>query len=198
MTDPPVKERVALFGGTFDPPHLGHLEMARCARKECALDRVILIPCRQSPHKSRQTRASGDDRISMLECCFDDQPWAEISRIELDRPDPSFSWQTVASIADQNPHAELFWILGQDQWQVIDTWARADQLRRELTFIVFSRQGAAGTPRDGFRACFIDLHHPAAATDIRRHLASDDSPSASKHLHPAVSTYIQRHGLYRP
>jgi nicotinate-nucleotide adenylyltransferase len=198
MTDLPVKERIGLFGGSFDPPHLGHLEIARRAREECSLDRVILIPCRQSPHKSSQTLASGEDRLAMLKLCFNDLPWSEVSSIELDRPDPSFSWQTVASLAKAHPEAELFWILGHDQWKVIDTWSRPDELRRQLTFIVLARHGDAGDPREGFRAHFIDFHHPAVATDIRHHLASGDFTPASEQLHPAVVAYIQSQGLYLP
>jgi nicotinate-nucleotide adenylyltransferase len=198
MTDLPVKERIALFGGTFDPPHLGHLEMALSAREHCALDRVILIPCRQSPHKSTQTSAAGEDRLAMLQRCFRDLPWAEVSPVELNRPDPSFSWQTVDSFAHTHPKAQLFWILGQDQWQLIDTWARPDDLRRQLTFIVFSRDGSPGQPKDGYQAQFIDFHHPAAATNVRHQIAAGRSDSISHHLHPDVATYIRQNGLYQP
>ncbi|MEM7145167.1 MAG: nicotinate (nicotinamide) nucleotide adenylyltransferase [Verrucomicrobiota bacterium] len=198
MTAPIAKARIALFGGTFDPPHLGHLEMAKRAREIAALDEVIFIPCRQSPHKSARPTAEDHHRLAMLERATHDLPWATVSKIELDRPDPSYSWQTAETFSLSNPEADLFWILGHDQWQSIDSWAEPDKLRSLLTFIVCAREHRQGDPRDGFRARFVDFHHPASASTIRERLAAGDPSSATALLPSEVAAYIADQGLYQP
>ncbi len=189
------KERLALFGGTFDPPHLGHLHIAEEARAQCSLGRVIFVPCRISPHKKEIASASAEHRCEMLRLCLEDKPWAEISRLELDRPEPSYSWQTAAHFAAEFPDADLCWILGQDQWAVLDSWARPEILRKLLTFIVFPRDGDRPEPRTGYRSEILANTHPASATEIRRALAAGAHEDSL--LHPAVDAYITEHGLYQ-
>ena len=194
MVDTPTN--IALFGGTFDPPHLGHLDIAREAATRCALDRVIFIPCRQSPHKMDRSPVSSDDRIEMLRRCTSGEPWAEISRVEIDRDGPSYSWKTAEHFASLNPDARLHWILGEDQWSKLETWSRPERLRNLLTFIVFPRNGRDPAPRKGYRHHTLDLVHPASATEIRARLQSGARNDCS--LHPSVSEYIRNHHLYEP
>lgn len=170
--------------------------MASRARDECRLDEVIFIPCRLSPHKSGLPQATGEQRLAMLKKASHESPWTKVSRLELDRPLPSYSWQTAEAFSQSYPKANLYWILGQDQWQNIDSWAKPDILKTLLTFIVFARKNHPGQPREGYRANFINFHHPAAASDIRQSLVSGDVSPLSLPLHPAVASYIRTHALY--
>ena len=111
--------RVALFGGTFDPVHKGHLAIAERAREEMNLDRVIFIPCRQSPHKEGRALANEDERIQMLELSLANQPWALVSEIEMQLPPPSYSWITAEAMSELYPRSRLFWLMGSDQWSTI-------------------------------------------------------------------------------
>lgn len=188
-------KRVAIFGGTFDPIHLGHLEMAQVAREKSELDRVIFMPCLQSPFKGRAA-ASGRQRHEMIKLAlagkgFDD--WAEVSDFEISQPGPSFSWKTVEHFRELagSEGTRLNWILGTDQWDQIDRWARADYLRDALHFIVFTRCGSGIRERDGYHYQAIEFSHPASATRIR-----EEVEKCSKWLPGSVYQYIREQDLY--
>ena len=131
--------RIALFGGTFDPVHCGHLRVARNALEALNLDRIIFIPWRQSPHKEDGTLASEDDRLEMLHLALEDHPWAVVSEIEMLLPPPSYSWVTAEAMKEVYPEARLFWLMGSDQWSVIQSWARPDHPAALVELIVHHR-----------------------------------------------------------
>jgi nicotinate-nucleotide adenylyltransferase len=184
--------RVALFGGTFDPVHLGHLAVAEAARKALKLDHVMFIPCRQSPHKEHGTLASEEDRLEMLELAMAEFPWATVSEIEMLLPPPSYSWITAEAMREVYPESRLFWLMGSDQWSVIQSWNRPDHLADLVEFIVHDR-GGKSEPQPGFRAHTIKGAHPASASEIRSHAPN------SLHSHwlaPKVERFIRLQGLY--
>ena len=180
--------KTALFGGTFDPVHAGHLAIAAAAVEACQLDRVIFVPCYQSPHKQGKLATDGAHRLAMLELATAEFPWAEVSTYELDREKPSYSWQTAEHFSNESE--ELHWILGADQWVALDRWSEPKTLARLLHFIVFPRDNLQLEPREGFRATFLDTRHPASATEIR------DNHGTSKDLMHEVVAYIAEQGLY--
>ncbi len=186
--------KIALFGGSFDPIHLGHIEIARAAQAACDLDRVVFLPCWQSPHKSEATIASAAQRLEMLELATRDLPWAEVSKWELERDRPSYSWMTAEHFAQAHPRAELFWILGTDQWRTLERWAEPEKLAELLTFVVFPR-GEDPVANEFFRHFPIDVRHPASSTEIRHRLATGLDVSAM--LAPEVADYIAAEKLYQ-
>lgn len=181
--------KLALFGGTFDPIHRGHTALAECAWREARLDRVLFVPARRSPLKSGQPCAGAPQRCAMIELAIQDFPWAGLWKGELERPAPSYSWQTAAFFRNTLPGAELFWILGADQWNTLPHWSRPDFLSRALTFLVF-RRGEEARDFPGFRRLDLPLVHPASSTAVRQGDAT--------HLDPRVARYIRDHGLYAP
>lgn len=185
--------RIALFGGSFDPIHLGHLEIARRAQHALDLDEVRFLPCRRSPHKPGAPLASDADRARMIELAIAAEPWARLDRRELDAPPPSYSDLTVRAMRATFPAARLFWIVGHDQWQALPRWRNPDYLARELEFIVFSRDGTPG-PRAGWTMHPVDGTHPASSSEIRRRLAA--GLEVSDWLPPAVLGYLLAHRLY--
>jgi nicotinate-nucleotide adenylyltransferase len=189
-------ERIALFGGSFDPPHLAHLAMAQAAVEQCGLSRVVFIPCQESPLKDRRPGASGLQRLGMLRLTTAGRAWAEVSDWELFRPGPSYSWQTVEHFAEQHPGAELHWLMGADQWAAIERWARPDFLRECLAFIVFARDGEKPKARQGWRAHFLTGEWRGSSTEARALLAA--GKSAAHLLPPAVEEYAVRERLYSP
>ncbi len=156
------------------------------------LDRVVFIPCRQSPHKEERALASDDQRIAMLELALADEPWALISEIEMHLPPPSYSWVTAEAMSEIYPSSRLFWIMGSDQWTVIQTWARPSHLANLVEFIIHKRDDEILT-QPGFRSHFVQGSHPASAAEIRREAATC---LTSKWLHPDVESYIHNHTLY--
>lgn len=185
---------IGLFGGSFDPVHVGHLAMAAAARDAFQLDQVRFIPCRISPHKQERPPTASEMRCQMLRLASQKHPWAVVDDIEVQREGPSYSWQTAESMRQQFPDARLYWIMGFDQWQALDRWQHPERLAECVEFIVFCR-GHMPAPRDGFRMHAMDAIHSASASAIREALAT----GAHGHpwLEPEVAEWIAQHRLYR-
>jgi nicotinate-nucleotide adenylyltransferase len=185
--------KIALFGGTFDPIHLGHLHLASLAKDALALDEVRFLPCRISPHKTGGSPASGEDRCEMLRLAAAGLPWAVVDDFELHQPAPSFSWQTAEAMAARFPGSRLFWIMGGDQWEALPRWSHPERLAADVEFIVLARGEAVG-PREGYRLHVVRGEHPASATDIRRSISEGNSTHAW--LPSSVARYIAEKRLY--
>lgn len=193
---PSTPGKTALFGGSFDPPHLGHLEVADAARQRCALDRVIFLPCSRSPHKEQETGATGVQRVEMLRLLTEGLGWAEVSDFEVSRPAPSYSWITVDYFTERlGKLAEIYWILGADQWAKISAWRNSDQLAQKLHFIVSTRGDGGVMRRQGFRSTPVSVSHPASSTALRAAFAGGE-PLPQGWLPESIQAYIQSHQLY--
>ena len=187
--------RLGIYGGTFDPVHLGHLLLARDALEKLKLDAVLFVPCGQSPLKALRPRANDRQRVAMLHLALKSNPHFWLTRCEVDRPAPSYSYETALEIREAFPRAELFWLIGADQLDKLDHWHRPDDLRRLVTFVLLPRgssapkalpKGVLGLPQPRQ----IDI----SATEIRQRVKSR---LPIDHLVPAsVAAYIRRHGLY--
>jgi nicotinate-nucleotide adenylyltransferase len=190
-------KRVALFGGTFDPVHRAHVFIAERAVAQCELDEVVFLPCGQSPHKLDQVASAPEHRLAMLRLATEGLPWARVSDWELQREGPSYSWQTVHHWRGEElgPEDALFWILGADQWQALEQWARVAWLAEQVTFIVFPRSGVEPEPRDSIRARFLADAMEVSSTEIRTRCGRGESINAE--VGAAVAAYVEREGLYR-
>jgi nicotinate-nucleotide adenylyltransferase len=196
--------RVGLFGGTFDPPHLGHLAVARAVRDRFGLDRVLLAPAGVQPLKPGGAHASFADRLRMVELLCEGCAGIEASAIDAPRPDgsPNFTIDTLQRLRAELPGAEIFVIVGADAFLGIREWKCPDELLRER-WIVVSRPGFDVSALDslgltpGQRAqveTLGDFANPASATEIRDRLGDDE---AGGELVPAkVLEYIKTHHLY--
>ncbi len=183
---------IGIFGGTFDPVHLGHLRLATMAREALALDEVRFLPCLISPHKPGSAPTSGSDRCEMLRLATAGTDWAVLDDRELKLDGPSYSYQTAETLAVEFPGARLFWIMGSDQWDALPRWRHPERLAACVDFIVLAR-GENPLPRDGFRLHAVTGEHPASATEIRKAISVGTPP---KWLHPAVALFITRRRLY--
>jgi nicotinate-nucleotide adenylyltransferase len=190
-----AEKRIALFGGSFDPPHTGHLAIAQDAVEKCGLNQVIFIPCRESPLKGKLPGAPADQRLEMLRLAVAGLPWAQVSDWELLQPGPSYSWQTVEHFAAEYPGARLYWLMGFDQWADIERWARPEFLREHITLIVFPRDGLPPVARKGWQTVFLPGEYEGSSTEVRRLIAAGES--ADRMLLPAVQDYILKAGLYK-
>lgn len=193
------EQRIALFGGTFDPVHAGHLEVAANAVEALALDRVIFLPCRQSPHKSAAAGAGEAQRLEMLQLATRHLPWAEVSDWEYHQPIPSFSWRTAECFQELLPGAKLYWLMGWDQWVVLPTWNRFSHLARLVQFIVHARE-AEGLPAEvvhpGARAEFVAGDHPASSSAIRK-LLGEGKAVPEGWLPSEVASFLEMNRPYR-
>jgi nicotinate-nucleotide adenylyltransferase len=117
-----LRERVGLFGGTFDPPHLGHLILASEAQSQLELTRLLWTVTPDPPHKQDQEITSLEHRLAMVTLAIEDNPAFEISTVELDRPGPHYTVDTLKLLAEQNPGAEIVPIIGGDSLNDLPTW----------------------------------------------------------------------------
>jgi len=191
MPDP---AKIALFGGTFDPVHLGHMHLASLARDALALDEVRFIPCWISPHKSNAPHASGTERLEMLRLATSELPWAVADPCELHHEGPSFSFETARQSATAMPGARLFWIMGGDQWASLPHWRHPEILASLVEFIVLARGGDRPEPRPGHVLHVVRGEHPASATAIRGAIHAGAPP---RWLDPQVAAFIARRRLYQ-
>ena len=146
MTDANLQS-IAVFGGSFDPVHNGHVMIARSALAELELDRLIVMPAAQSPFKPDQTLAPAAARMEMLRAAFSGEPEIEISSWELDRGGVSYSIETLRALAAEHPEAQLFYLIGADHVATLPQWREADALAAAATFVVVPRPGA---PEEAF------------------------------------------------
>lgn len=198
VREPERQQRIALFGGTFDPVHEGHLEVAENAVTSLGLDRVIFLPCRQSPHKSKAAGASEEERLEMLRLVTNGLPWAEVSDWEYHQPLPSYSWRAAEVFLQKYPHAQLYWLMGWDQWEVLPTWNRFEYLASLVAFIVHARDGVQGEflQHPEAEVEFVSGNHPASSSEIRTAMgAGDVIPSGW--LSPGVAEFITDRALYQ-
>jgi len=191
----PDKTKIAILGGNFDPVHLGHVSLAEESKSSIGLDRIILLPCLKSPHKTNVPSASPEQRLEMLRIATEEHEWIDVSRWEIDGSSPSYSWVAAEHFKDKFPESELFWIIGNDQWQKIETWAEPEKLSKILTFIVFPREDETPTLKANFRSVFINYHHEASSTAIRKNLAIN--PTSSSLLNPQVKKFIDENRIYQ-
>jgi nicotinate-nucleotide adenylyltransferase len=175
--------------------HHGHLLLARDALEQLRLDAVLFVPCGRSPFKGRKPRATDAQRLALLRLALKNNPRFWLTRCELDRPAPSYAYDTAREIGEAFPRAELFWLIGADQLADLDKWHRSDDLRGLVTFALLPRGEAGGEIPPG---TVLSLPRPRrvdiSATEIRHRVKSR---LPIDHLVPApIAAYIQRHGLY--
>ena len=137
--------RVGVFGGTFDPTHVGHLAIANAALEELRLDRVLFVPARQSPLKRDGPVATAEDRLAILEASVAGEPRFAVSRIELDRDGPSYTVDTLQALRGQG---ELFLIVGSDAFAQFHRGKDPYLISTLATVVVAARPGAPSVPRE--------------------------------------------------
>lgn len=137
------KLKLGLFGGSFDPVHLGHLLVAQAAYEELALDRLFIIPVAQSPFKPERTPEAPRERVRLLRLALAGRSWCEIDEQEIGRGGISYSIDTVRDYARRFPGAQLFHLIGADQVAKLPQWRDAEELARIAEFVVISRPGEA-------------------------------------------------------
>ena len=183
--------RIGIYGGTFDPIHHGHLILAREAREILGLEEVIFVLAAQSPHKTSAPPANAVARWAMLAVATACEKGFSASRLEIDRPPPSYSIDTVERLRSGRPDTEFFFLIGEDNLPQLPSWHRFDELNRLVQFVVLDRSGA--TIEDRYRV--VRRRIDISATTIRNRVASGQS---IRYLVPeAVEQIIRRENLYQ-
>ncbi len=206
-----MAKELALFGGTFDPVHFGHLITARAVAEQCGFERIHLLPAARPPHKE-PARVAAEHRLAMLELAVRDDRLFEICRIELDRAGPNYTLETLTELRRQHgQETELYWIIGADMLTELHTWHRAQEVVDMAQIVVAARPPLParvaellGESKRRFRPNQVQrieeffISTPLvdiSSTGIRKRLAEGRS---IRYLVPEeVRTYIETKGLYR-
>ena len=192
------KRRIAFFGGTFDPFHSGHLEMARAARDHLRLQRVYFVPAQQNPHKDQGPQVSNPQRIEMIRLGTHGEPSFEIWDGELDRDGPSYTLHSIQHIERVYPNSHLFWIIGYDQLPGLANWYGIETLVQKIGFILVRRPGYELTWPSIPGLTVYPVDNPminVSATEIRQRAFNGETLKGMVPLD--VESYILKNGLYR-
>ncbi|WP_296507218.1 nicotinate (nicotinamide) nucleotide adenylyltransferase [Rhodoferax sp.] len=197
-----VPGRIGVFGGAFDPPHLGHMALVKTAMVQLGLQRLVVVPTGQAWHKTRPLSAA-HHRVAMAELAFASIPGVSVDRRETLRHGPSYTVDTLRELQSEIPGQQWHLVIGEDQARRLSTWHEADQLPALAIICVAARADSSGAQgqfdglADNIPGLTV-LNMPAmaiSATDIRQRVASGESIAPL--VFEPVARYIDQHLLYR-
>ncbi len=201
--------KIALFGGTFDPIHLGHTNVAADAAEHIGAEKIIFVPAKRSPLKGFFPRASDSDRFQMISLAIADNKDFQVSDYELKRPAPSYTLETVRKFqGDYGGDTSIYWLIGADSIDELQLWYGIAELIDECNLSTMFRAGCEPPDfakyediwgperveklqRNVIKTSLVDI----SSTEIRNRLASGDD--VTDMLHPSVADYIRKHNLYQ-
>ena len=204
-----VKRKIALLGGTFDPIHLGHTAVAADTAKMIGAEKIIFVPAKRSPLKGFFPKAGDSDRFKMISLAIADYKDFQVSDCELQRPEPSYTLETVRRFqADYGGDTSIYWLIGADSIDELQLWYGITDLIDECNLSTMFRAGCSPPDfakfediwgsgrveklqRNIIQTSLIDI----SSTEIRSRLAAGGD--VSDMLHSAVADYIHQHGLYQ-
>jgi len=200
-----MSERIGIFGGTFDPPHLGHLILASEGCSQLRLTRLLWVLTPNSPHKIGNSITDLSQRLEMVQCAIGDEPTFELSTIEFERPAPQYTVDTLEILKRQNPAADLILLLGADSLRGLTTWHRPADLVAVCREIGVMRRPSETVQLGTLEAILPGIKDKAhfveapllqiSSREIRRRIV--EGLPFRYFLPPAVYDYIQAHNLYR-
>ncbi|MFO8231422.1 MAG: nicotinate (nicotinamide) nucleotide adenylyltransferase [Longimonas sp.] len=192
--------RIALFGGSFNPPHIAHLIVAEVACDQFEFDAVWWIPNATPPHKTNDHLAPASDRLAMTRAAVADHEGFSVCNIEIERPGVSYTVDTVRALTEQHPEASFSLLIGSDSLDTFHTWREPDTIAELADLVVYKRPGGLGdvaAPR--FANCARYVAAPmleVSSTEVRQRCY--DGRSIRYMVPAAVRSYIRTHGLYVP
>jgi nicotinate-nucleotide adenylyltransferase len=199
-------KRLGIFGGSFDPPHIAHLALARHAVEQFHLNELRIIPTGDAWHKTR-TLTPSPHRLAMTRLAFAEVPQAVVDPREIDRDGATYTFDTLQELKAENPEADLFLFIGADQANAFKTWHRWQEILGLATVVVAERPlgGQGGMASQWHNAVSPDVQRldmpslNVSATEIRAHVALGTHADPKMHawLPAAVQHYIEKHSLYR-
>ncbi len=202
----PRPERIGVYGGAFDPPHLAHEALAQAALGQYALDELRIIPTGKAWHKSRSLSAAVH-RIEMAKLGFADVLQARVDARETLRSGPTYTYDTLQEVKAENPNSELFLLMGEDQFAFFPRWHRFEEILQIATLLVALRADSMQATDQNVHINPVKIAYstiqmpasPISATQIRNMVRQLDAqhPKLNHLVKPAVARYIVEHRLYR-
>ncbi len=200
------KKRIGIYGGAFNPVHNGHLHLAAYFCSTCRLQQLLFVPTARPSHRSDGDFAPAVDRIAMLRLATAHRADWSVSTVEFELPGKSYTYDTVCALEQQYPGAELYLLVGADQFLHFDSWYKADQLLQKVILLGAPRQDGAQRRQmeaaldsrifAGARVQVAAMQAlPMSSSAVRQKV--HDGQSIAHDVPPVVADYIQEKGLYR-
>ncbi len=191
------EQRIGIFGGTFDPPHSAHLDIARAALEHARLDRVVFMVSASPPHKSQEEITDAEDRLEMVRAAIGNNPRLEASRMEIDRPGPSYTVDTLEEMGRRYSNAVFFLIMGYDSLLDLPKWRSPGAILAQSRVLAIPRPGERKPPPPMLEGHFELVPYEevqVSTTEIRERLARGEP--VDELVPEAVREIIRRRGLY--
>jgi nicotinate-nucleotide adenylyltransferase len=194
-------KKYGIFGGTFNPPHIGHLEIAKEAKARFGLDRVFFVPSFMPPHKDPKGVVDGVHRANMVKLLIEGAPDLVISEYEISKKTVSYSIDTIRFFETEFPDTKFYFIAGSDAFYSIDTWKESKKVLKIIDFIIYERKG---TPKAEISKKFPDLKNifwienryiNLSSSDIRKQMQT--GVNETEDLGSKVYKYIEENHLYK-
>lgn len=195
-----MKRVVGILGGTFDPPHAGHIAAATAAWKQMNMDEVRVIPAGLAPLRAALPLASSTDRLAMVKLAFEPCVWAVIDDREVRREGVCWSVDTARELARDFPDVRRVWIIGADQLARLDRWKDIDELSTLVEFAVLARDGISVIPPASIAAKLkltVLRAPPVKVSSTALRLALQEGRPAGNGLPKSVRDFIEKHSLYK-
>jgi nicotinate-nucleotide adenylyltransferase len=213
------KKRIAFYGGSFDPVHRGHLEIAQKLTETFELDEFVFVPAFHAPHKKRSKPTSAFHRFAMLALATKDFPKIKISKIEVEAPEKPYTFETLTRLKNELTGTKIFFVMGADSWEEITTWREWETVLTMVDIIVVTRPGfeiSTAHVSEKIREKVVDLRKEfnakaqrregifatdavqldISATEIRRKIRENDE-SWKNDVTEEVAKYIEKYQIYR-
>lgn len=186
-------KKIGLVGGTFNPPHYGHLLIASEVKEALGLDEMHFLPAAQSPFKDKSLRVTDEHRLEMLKLALQELPDSSIETIELERGGVSYTFDTVKALVDANKKTDYFFLIGADQVEKLGDWYKIDELVELVTIVAVPRPGYS--LQTEYPVQFVTIPElDVSSTELRRRLQEGIS---TRFLMPqTVAAYCDKEGLY--
>jgi nicotinate-nucleotide adenylyltransferase len=196
-------QRLGILGGTFDPPHYGHLALAENARVQLALERVLFVPAGQQPLKQDRATSPVRHRVAMVEAAIAGNPAFAVSHVDVERPGPHYTHEMLGLVREAYPETDLFFLIGSDSLAQLPEWRDPDSIVQQARLVVMPRPGwdvdaaalELAVPAMHERLIWLDAPHLGiAASDLRRRVRT--GLPLRYLVPPAVEAYIREVELY--
>lgn len=200
-----MRQKIGVFGGTFDPIHVGHLAAVEDAAVRLGLDKVLFLPNRVPPHKMHQATSPTSDRVAMVELAIADNPLFAVSLLELERPGPSYTLDTMRELSARlGPEVELYFLVGLDALAALHTWHQPETLLREFRVVFMERPISQRVDWTEIERRFPEIRRQASVVSVALlEISGEDIRCRVReglpiryYVLPPVRRYIEQHGLY--
>ncbi|WP_335869290.1 nicotinate-nucleotide adenylyltransferase [Bacillus sp. 2205SS5-2] len=190
-----MRKKVGILGGTFNPPHIGHLIIANEVLEKLGLQEVWFMPNGQPPHKEQLGESSNNQRVQMTQFAIESNPKFQIELLELERSGPSYTVDTMQLLTEKNPDTDFYFIIGGDMVESLSTWYKIDELAKLVTFVGVNRPGYSLTT--DLDILFVEVPIMEISSSMIR-TKRNERKSVKYLVTDPVLNYLEEESLYEP